>query len=75
LLRRGAGVGWAKVDFAGHDGNAYRACWSVRRARSQETEQAVADIRRQQTAQQAEHAQALAALRTAEDRQREHAGW
>ncbi|CDH46924.1 AAA family ATPase [Candidatus Contendibacter odensensis] len=34
LLRRGAGEGWAEVDFVGNDGVAYRARWSVRRARS-----------------------------------------
>ena len=33
LLRRGAGEGWAEVDFVGHDGIAYCARWSVRRAR------------------------------------------
>lgn len=34
LLRRGAGEGFAEVDFAGSDGRSYRARWSVRRARS-----------------------------------------
>ncbi|MCK6395235.1 AAA family ATPase [Zoogloea sp.] len=34
LLRRGAGEGFAEVDFVGSDGVAYRARWSVRRARS-----------------------------------------
>ena len=33
LLRRGAGDGSAEVDFIGNDGIAYRARWSVRRAR------------------------------------------
>ena len=33
LLRRGAGEGLAEVDFVGNDGVAYRARWSVRRAR------------------------------------------
>ena len=33
LLRRGAGEGWAEVDFVGSDGQAYRSRWSVRRAR------------------------------------------
>ncbi len=33
LLRRGAGEGFAEVDFVGNDGVAYRARWSVRRAR------------------------------------------
>ncbi|MBK8181671.1 MAG: AAA family ATPase [Candidatus Competibacteraceae bacterium] len=33
LLRRGAGEGFAEVDFVGNDGIAYRAHWSVRRAR------------------------------------------
>ncbi|MBL8474293.1 MAG: AAA family ATPase [Rhodocyclaceae bacterium] len=33
LLRRGAGEGYAEVDFAGNDGLAYRARWTVRRAR------------------------------------------
>ena len=33
LLRRGAGEGMAEVDFVGNDGIAYRARWSVRRAR------------------------------------------
>ncbi|CAO3425700.1 AAA family ATPase [Azospirillum doebereinerae] len=32
-LRRGAGAGWAEVDFVGIDGTAYRARWEVRRAR------------------------------------------
>ncbi|MDD2728496.1 AAA family ATPase [Malikia sp.] len=32
LLRRGAGEGWAEVDFVGSDGQAYRSRWSVRRA-------------------------------------------
>lgn len=34
LLRRGAGEALAEVDFIGNDGIAYRARWSVRRARS-----------------------------------------
>ncbi|WP_454017328.1 AAA family ATPase [Azospirillum sp. Marseille-Q6669] len=33
ILRRGAGSGWAEVDFAGIDGAAYRARWELRRAR------------------------------------------
>ena len=33
LLRRGAGEALAEVDFVGNDGVAYRARWSVRRAR------------------------------------------
>lgn len=33
LLRRGAGFGWAEVDFIGIDGEAYRARWELRRAR------------------------------------------
>ncbi|NMM37942.1 MAG: AAA family ATPase [Glaciimonas sp.] len=33
LLRRGTAEGYAEVDFVGNDGIAYRACWSVRRAR------------------------------------------
>ncbi|MGY0780634.1 AAA family ATPase [Azospirillum argentinense] len=33
VLRRGAGSGWAEVDFAGIDGAAYRARWELRRAR------------------------------------------
>ncbi|HOW75076.1 MAG TPA: AAA family ATPase [Candidatus Competibacteraceae bacterium] len=33
LLRRGAGEGFAEVDFIGNDHLAYRARWSVRRAR------------------------------------------
>ena len=33
LLRRGAGEGFAEVDFVGNDHLAYRARWSVRRAR------------------------------------------
>jgi exonuclease SbcC len=33
LLRRGAGEGFAEVDFVGNDGVEYRARWSVRRAR------------------------------------------
>lgn len=34
LLRRGAAEGHAEVDFVGGDGQAYRARWSVRRART-----------------------------------------
>ncbi|AVR97590.1 AAA family ATPase [Pseudoduganella armeniaca] len=34
LLRRGSPEGYAEVDFVGNDGNAYRARWSVRRART-----------------------------------------
>ena len=34
LLRRGAGEGFAEVDFCGADGVDYRARWSARRARS-----------------------------------------
>ncbi|MBP2303194.1 AAA family ATPase [Azospirillum picis] len=33
ILRRGAGHGWAEVDFVGVDGHGYRARWEVRRAR------------------------------------------
>ncbi|MBV8634194.1 MAG: AAA family ATPase, partial [Burkholderiaceae bacterium] len=33
LLRRGTSEGYAEVDFVGLDGEAYRARWSVRRAR------------------------------------------
>ncbi|WP_245986042.1 AAA family ATPase [Azospirillum thermophilum] len=33
VLRRGAGQGWAEVDFVGIDGESYRARWEVRRAR------------------------------------------
>ncbi|MDB5839038.1 MAG: recF/RecN/SMC terminal domain protein, partial [Herminiimonas sp.] len=33
LLRRGAGDGYAEVDFIGNDGMTYRARWSIRRAR------------------------------------------
>ncbi|MFM2318754.1 MAG: hypothetical protein RLZZ215_1375 [Pseudomonadota bacterium] len=33
ILRRGAGEGFAEVDFVGNDGGVYRAHWSVRRAR------------------------------------------
>lgn len=33
LLRRGAGEGWAEVDFVGQDGLQYRSRWSARRAR------------------------------------------
>ncbi len=33
VLRRGAGSGWAEVDFVGIDGEAYRARWELRRAR------------------------------------------
>ncbi|KAA0676066.1 AAA family ATPase [Roseomonas genomospecies 6] len=33
VLRRGAGSGWAEVDFLGIDGGAYRARWELRRAR------------------------------------------
>ncbi len=32
VLRRGAGSGWAEVDFIGADGAAYRARWELRRA-------------------------------------------
>ena len=34
LLRRGTAEGHAQVDFVGNDGAAYRARWSVRRARA-----------------------------------------
>jgi exonuclease SbcC len=34
MLRRGAGEGYAEVDFQGKDGKRYRARWSVWRARS-----------------------------------------
>lgn len=34
MLRRGAGEGFAEVDFQGKDGRRYRARWSVWRARS-----------------------------------------
>ncbi|MCE9672276.1 AAA family ATPase [Myxococcus stipitatus] len=34
MLRRGAGEGFAEVDFLGKDGKRYRARWSVWRARS-----------------------------------------
>jgi exonuclease SbcC len=34
LLRRGAGEGFAEVDFAGSDGQRYRARWTVRRSRN-----------------------------------------
>lgn len=34
LLRRGAGDGFAEVDFAGSDGLRYRARWTVRRSRN-----------------------------------------
>ena len=33
LLRRGAGSGYAEVEFVGRDGHLYRTRWSVRRAR------------------------------------------
>ena len=33
ILRRGAGSGWAEVDFVGSDRQRYRARWEVRRAR------------------------------------------
>jgi exonuclease SbcC len=33
VLRRGAGDGYAEVDFVGKDGEVYRARWEVRRAR------------------------------------------
>ncbi len=33
VLRRGAGEGFAEVDFEGREGGRYRARWSVRRAR------------------------------------------
>lgn len=35
ILRDGTADGFAEVDFAGVDGNYYRATWSVRRARNQ----------------------------------------
>ena len=34
ILRRGAGEGFAQVDFIGQDGTGYRATWAVRRARA-----------------------------------------
>lgn len=33
ILRRGAGEGWAEVDFTARDGSAWTSRWSVRRAR------------------------------------------
>lgn len=33
ILRKGAGRGWAEVDFEGVDGHRYRARWEVHRAR------------------------------------------
>ncbi|MFK7985977.1 MAG: AAA family ATPase [Sandaracinaceae bacterium] len=33
LLRKGAGQGWAEVDFEGVDGHTYRARWEARRSR------------------------------------------
>ena len=36
LLRRGAGEGWAEVDFVGSDGQGYRSRWTVRRARGKQ---------------------------------------
>jgi len=33
ILRRGAGSGWAEVDFHGRDGRTWTARWEVRRAR------------------------------------------
>jgi len=39
LLRRGAGEGYAEVDFVGSDDVAYRARWSVRRSRQKATGQ------------------------------------
>ena len=35
ILRRGASMGFAEVDFIANDGHRYRARWEVRRARSQ----------------------------------------
>ena len=35
ILRRGTGWGWAEVDFLGLDGRAYRARWTVNRARGE----------------------------------------
>ncbi|HCK80118.1 MAG TPA: hypothetical protein DIC59_01465 [Candidatus Competibacteraceae bacterium] len=37
LLRRGAGEGYAEVDFVGNDGIDYRARWTVRRSRGKTT--------------------------------------
>ena len=37
ILRKGAGEGFAEVDFVGNDGIAYRARWYARRARSKST--------------------------------------
>jgi exonuclease SbcC len=37
ILTRGAGEGFAEVDFVGADGMAYRATWTVRRARAKAT--------------------------------------
>lgn len=50
ILRRGAGNGYAEVDFIGLDGHTYRARWSVRRARDkgngklQKSEHALYDL-------------------------------
>ncbi|WP_321480816.1 AAA family ATPase [uncultured Bacteroides sp.] len=37
ILRRGAGDGFAEVDFVAATGRRYRSCWSVRRARNKPT--------------------------------------
>ena len=55
VLRRGAGEGFAEVDFLGRDGKRYRARWSVRRARRsaegrfQAQELSLTDVATQQT--------------------------
>ncbi|HSP80215.1 MAG TPA: AAA family ATPase [Myxococcaceae bacterium] len=55
LLRRGAGEGYAEVDFVGRDGRRYRARWSVRRAnrkpegRFQDQEMSLTDLATGQT--------------------------
>ncbi len=55
LLRRGAGEGFAEVDFVGRDGRRYRARWSVRRAnrkpdgRFQDQEMSLTDLATGQT--------------------------
>ncbi|MFL5353910.1 AAA family ATPase [Archangium sp.] len=55
VLRRGAGEGFAEVDFLGKDGRRYRARWSVRRARGraegrfQAQEMSLTDVAAQQS--------------------------
>ncbi|MCR9244965.1 MAG: AAA family ATPase [bacterium] len=69
LLRRGAGEGYAEVDFSGRDGRRYRARWSVRRARRradgrvQAQEMTLHDLDRDRAVARGGKGEVLAAIR------------